>query len=498
MTTPELSESQRPSGAVLLGFVSACAAVVAAVLLGVDAAHPLSDGLFCWGSLAVAAVGLVAALRFVPLWLRSLPVGIVGAVALLAFAAAVVDATDAEHSAAYLTAALAAGLAVQAGALESAASVVVGPREWPRYGMVVVLAVLVLASGVWLALKGASSSTYDVALAVALGVAPAPLAVAVLAPLAIGAARARRRGVVIRHTSAAARSAGVRSLVLDGIGTLVAGKHVASVDPLDETHLRNLRWFAGALAHAGEDPMSRAIARLAVRGNLTDVAQSASMGLSGNVDRHPVRLADPEVVGLEPADVTLVPGHTVGVEVDLRPLGTIRVEDTVRAGASDAVATLVSAGIEPVLISAATGPTASAIMGETGVNHLVERTATPSGHDVTRALGLCKDPAPTAAAVVSPRPPDSSEVFHLGPDSDVFSLDEASIEHAALALGLGRAIWSVTRRARTIAIAGQGLVTLAALAGVLPPWGAAIGAGVVSGLLWGIVALALPGRGEDG
>lgn len=492
MTAPEQPGPQRPSITAVASIVSATATVLLGVLLGVNAVHRLSTDLFCWGSLGLAGVALLPLFWVVLAGVHDLPVLLIGAVALGAYGGALADALDGVHSSRYLTAGLAACLALQVALLARSTAGVPGPREWPRWWAVGTLGAIVVGAGVRLAVDGATRSTYDAALAVALGAAPAGLGVAVLAPLALGSARAARHGVTIRNTSAVERAAGVRSLVLDGLSTLVAGKHVTEVAPLDESHLRNLRWFAGALAHAGDDPVSQAIARLSVRGNLTGVSHSPATGLSGSVDRHPVRLTTPEAIGLGAADATVVPGQTVGVEVDRRPLGTIRVEDSVRPGAAEAVAGLREAGIDPVLISAATGPTASVVMGETGVSHLVERHSAPPSHDLARALELCKHPAARTAAVVGAGVSEPGELFHLGPDSDGIALEEASVESAALALRMGRAIWTVTRKAAGVAIGGQALVTIVALAGLLPAWAAAIGSAALCCVTWTMVVVALP------
>jgi hypothetical protein len=44
--------------------------------------------------------------------------------------------------------------------------------------------------------------------------------------------------------------------------------------------------------HAAEDPIGRAIARLSTRGRLSGVERSPGLGMSGSVDRHPVRQAE--------------------------------------------------------------------------------------------------------------------------------------------------------------------------------------------------------------
>lgn len=178
-----------------------------------------------------------------------------------------------------------------------------------------------------------------------------PAAIALGAPLSLWFARARARaaGVFLDGARAIAAGSRVDTVLLDRWGTVTTGQlRVVAVEPVEPDHERNLRWFAGALGHAADDPVSRAIARLSSRGKLSQVHQHEGRGISGSVDRHPVRLGRPDWLGMEARDDT---GVTVGVQVDSRPIGYITVADDVRPHAADGVARLRSAGVVPVLVS---------------------------------------------------------------------------------------------------------------------------------------------------
>lgn len=140
------------------------------------------------------------------------------------------------------------------------------------------------------------------------------------------------------------------TVVLDPVGTVTAGElSVVSVDPLDPTHDRNLRWFAGALQHTADDPVAKAIARLAVRGIVTDVQHEPGIGTTGRVDRHPVRVGNPDWIGVDAPDDGW--GRTVAVEVDGRAMGHITVADTVRPQAGSATATLTESGMRVLVVA---------------------------------------------------------------------------------------------------------------------------------------------------
>ncbi|TQL66811.1 Cu+-exporting ATPase [Nocardioides albertanoniae] len=159
----------------------------------------------------------------------------------------------------------------------------------------------------------------------------------------------RGHGIESVPAPAWATAAKVGTVVLDRWGTVTTGKlRVTTVDPLEPDHLRNLRWFAGALEHEAEGRLARAIARISPRGKVTAFEQVPGCGVRGSVDRHPVRVGRPGWVGMaERNDL----GVVVGVELDERPLGYLVVGDDIRKDATASVSRLTALGVTPVLVS---------------------------------------------------------------------------------------------------------------------------------------------------
>lgn len=214
------------------------------------------------------------------------------------------------------------------------------------------------------------------------------------------------------------------TVVLDPVGTVTAGElSVVSVDPLDPTHDRNLRWFAGALQHTADDPVARAIARLAVRGIVTDVQHEPGVGTAGRVDRHPVRVGRPDWIGVDAPDDGW--GRTVAVEVDGRAMGHITVADTVRPQAGPATATLTESGLRVLVVAPSEAkatylgravPTAEVVAVAADVDLVRElrhdgRTVAVVGRAGESAVPLdAGDLAVTDAAVDAPAAIDMSDV----------------------------------------------------------------------------------------
>jgi cation transport ATPase len=168
-------------------------------------------------------------------------------------------------------------------------------------------------------------------------------------PHAVAGWAGRRHGIESVPRSSWAVAARVDTVVLDRWGTVTTGRLVVTaVDPLDPDHVRNLRWFAGALEHEAEGPLARAVARLSPRGKVTDFGVVPGSGVRGSVDRHPVRVGRPSWLGMaERTDR----GTVLGVELDGRPLGYLVVGDQPREDAGASVSRLIAAGVTPVLVS---------------------------------------------------------------------------------------------------------------------------------------------------
>ena len=182
-----------------------------------------------------------------------------------------------------------------------------------------------------------------------------------------------RRSALYRSGAAHARALGpsalrilerVDTVVFDPVGTLTAGElRVVAVEPLDPAHDRNLRWFAGALQHNADDPIAKAISRLAGRGRVTDFQHVPGVGTAGSVDRHPVRVGRLEWIGVDaPEDGW---GSTVAVEVDGRAMGRITVADTIRPEAAPTTAAMTESGLR-VIVLAQTSATAAHLQAAVG------------------------------------------------------------------------------------------------------------------------------------
>jgi len=220
-----------------------------------------------------------------------------------------------------------------------------------RLPLLILVADLLATVATWLVWHALGHDGYVAAFAVLVLSTPVGLILAATVPPWMTRRTGRRLGVARIGAGAIDRWEEIRTLVVDPFESLTTGRLVViDVQPVDADHERNLRWFAGALAHSYDNPVGRAVAALAGQGRLTDVVQEPGLGIRGSVDRHPVRVGQPEWIGFTDDPTPLI-GTTIAVDVDQRPLGRIIVADEVRPDAARQLDRLRRVGLTPALAS---------------------------------------------------------------------------------------------------------------------------------------------------
>lgn len=272
----------------------------------------------------------------------------------------------------------------------------------------------------------------------------------------------------------------VDTLVMDPVGTITMGElSVVSVEPIDPAHDRSLRWFAGALQHTSDDPVARAIARLASRGRVTDVEHVPGIGSTGSVDRHPVRVGRPDWIGVEGLDDGW--SRVVAVEVDGKAMGRITVADTVRDQAAPTTAALTEAGWRVVLVApdeAGSKHLASAV----GTAEVVAATDGGGGAVVRRLKADGRVVAVVGRSGTLLVPLSEGDVAVSDAKTEVearVEMTDVAVHHVAAVLKILR---GAARRVRSMrrAVAVLGLAGLVGLALSPAPWtDAAAAAGTV-------------------
>ncbi|GAA1983001.1 heavy metal translocating P-type ATPase [Microbacterium pumilum] len=251
----------------------------------------------------------------------------------------------------------------------------------------IVLAIAVATFAVWLLLGFPPAAAATAAVAVLIIACPCALGLATPTALLVGTGRGAQLGILIKGPEVLESTRTVDTVVLDKTGTVTTGRmslvDVFTAQGVDRTEVLRL---AGALEHASEHPIARAIARAAATetGELSPVeafANVAGLGVSGVVDGHAVvvgrqaLLAD-WAIGLPAAlaaakDAAEASGRSpVLVAWDGEARGVLIVADQVKPTSRQAIAQLRDLGLTPILLTGDNAAVARTIAAEVGIDRV--------------------------------------------------------------------------------------------------------------------------------
>ncbi|MET8807351.1 heavy metal translocating P-type ATPase [Streptomyces sp. NPDC004546] len=251
-----------------------------------------------------------------------------------------------------------------------------------RISAVFVPAVILIAVGTfgaWLGVTGDTVAAFTAAVAVLIIACPCALGLATPTALMVGTGRGAQLGILIKGPEVLESTRRVDTVVLDKTGTVTTGRmtlqavHVA--DGEDEKELLRL---AGALEHASEHPVARAIAAGAEEraGALPPVEHFENVpgrGVRGRVDGREVavgRLYDelPRELARAAHQAEQEGRTAVVAGWDGRPRGVLAVADAIKETSADAVRELRALGLRPVLLTGDNRTVAEAVANSVGID----------------------------------------------------------------------------------------------------------------------------------
>jgi Cu+-exporting ATPase len=254
--------------------------------------------------------------------------------------------------------------------------------------VVVVMAVATL--GFWLGNGSPAQVAFTAAVAVLIIACPCALGLATPTALLVGTGRGAQLGIIVKGPEVLEATRRVDTVVLDKTGTVTAGR-MALVDVLladGERRAQVLR-LAGALEHASEHPVARAIAEGAAAevGPLPPVEDFATvdgLGVHGVVEdgegaSHEVvvgrvsLLSDwsqqlPGPLAKAMAEAQSQGRTTVAVGWDGQVRAVLVVADTVKPSSREGVGQLRALGLRPILLTGDNAAVASAVAREVGID----------------------------------------------------------------------------------------------------------------------------------
>ena len=248
----------------------------------------------------------------------------------------------------------------------------------------IVLALSAATLGFWLGAGAGAATAFTAAVAVLIIACPCALGLATPTALMVGTGRGAQLGILIKGPEVLESTRRVDTIVLDKTGTVTTG-HMTLIDVVaapgeDPDEVARL---AGALEHASEHPIARAIAtgaetRVGVLPEVEDFANVPGLGVQGIVDGHAVlvgraRLLEewsqhlPGELGLAMAQAAEQGRTAVAVGWDGRARGVLVVSDVVKPTSAAAIAELKRLGLTPVLLTGDNETVARTVAAEVGI-----------------------------------------------------------------------------------------------------------------------------------
>ncbi|MFH7336313.1 heavy metal translocating P-type ATPase [Streptomyces sp. KHY 26] len=263
----------------------------------------------------------------------------------------------------------------------------------------VVILIALATFGVWLGVTGDAVAAFTAAVAVLIIACPCALGLATPTALMVGTGRGAQLGILIKGPEVLESTRRVDTVVLDKTGTVTTGRMtlqaVYAADSEDEKELLRL---AGALEHASEHPVARAVATGAEErtGALPSVEHFENVpgrGVRGRVDGREVavgRLYDdvPEELARAAREAEREGRTAVLAGWDGRARGVLAVADAVKETSAEAIRELRALGLTPVLLTGDNRTVAESVAKAVGIDaeHVYAEVLPEDKVDVVRRL----------------------------------------------------------------------------------------------------------------
>lgn len=217
---------------------------------------------------------------------------------------------------------------------------------------------------------------------------PCALGLATPTALMVGSGKGAENGVLIRKGAAIQIMKDVTTIVLDKTGTITQGRpSVTDVSASDGNEEATLLFYAASAESGSEHPLGQAVVEHAKARNigLKDPERFEALsgrGIKAMIEGKHVLVGTRELLEEGRVEIpesilsqkSVLEDHAktvMLVAAEGSTLGLIAVADTLKADSRDAVITLKSFGIEPVMLTGDNVRTARAIAGEVGISSIL-------------------------------------------------------------------------------------------------------------------------------
>ncbi|MFE7902446.1 heavy metal translocating P-type ATPase [Streptomyces sp. NPDC057424] len=267
----------------------------------------------------------------------------------------------------------------------------------------VVIALALGTLGFWLGNGVGLTAAFTAAVAVLVIACPCALGLATPTALMVGTGRGAQLGILIKGPEVLESTRRVDTVVLDKTGTVTTGRMtllaVHTAEGTDEAEVLRL---AGALEHASEHPIARAVAdgaldKLGALPTPEDFANVPGLGVQGVVEGHAVLvgrerlLADwamelPEGLARARAAAEDAGRTAIAVAWDGEARAVLEVADAVKDTSAEAVGRLRALGLTPILLTGDNEAVARSVAREVGIEEVIAEVLPQDKVDVVKGL----------------------------------------------------------------------------------------------------------------
>ncbi|MFJ9389774.1 heavy metal translocating P-type ATPase [Nocardioides sp. NPDC101246] len=248
----------------------------------------------------------------------------------------------------------------------------------------IVLALSAITLGFWLGAGAGAATAFTAAVAVLIIACPCALGLATPTALMVGTGRGAQLGILIKGPEVLESTRRIDTIVLDKTGTVTSGTMtLTDVIAAPGEDVDEIARLAGALEHASEHPIARAIAsgaeaRVGPLPVAEDFANVPGLGVQGIVEGHAVlvgrvRLLEewsqylPEDLASAMAEAESEGRTAVAVGWDGQARGVLVVNDVIKPTSAAAIAEFQRLGLTPVLLTGDNETVARSVAAEVGI-----------------------------------------------------------------------------------------------------------------------------------
>ncbi|WP_327715401.1 heavy metal translocating P-type ATPase [Streptomyces sp. NBC_00490] len=248
----------------------------------------------------------------------------------------------------------------------------------------IVIALALGTLGFWVGNGAGLTAAFTAAVAVLIIACPCALGLATPTALLVGTGRGAQLGILIKGPEVLESTRKVDTVVLDKTGTVTTGRMtLLAVHTADGTEEAEVLRLAGALEHASEHPIARAVAdgaleKLGPLPTPEDFANVPGLGVQGIVEGHAVLVGRERLLAEWAMELPVelarlkaqaeASGRTVvAVAWDGEARAVLEVADAVKETSAEAITRLRALGLTPILLTGDNEAVARAVAREVGI-----------------------------------------------------------------------------------------------------------------------------------